>query len=162
MRVIVVVICVVVYIASFFFDVTQFGFTDKIAMGNITYSFIHNETLHLLFNLLSFWILHGVLKKTFNSEVFAFFIPFAIAIATSLVSPYSLPTIGLSGVIFAQFGVAYYYNPKGFMPAFIGLLIANIAYFVRGMNVNIFLHASCFASGLLISYCYDSRKKSTT
>lgn len=74
--------------------------------GLITNALVHQEPLHILFNLSWFWILGGAFERTFGPLRMALFI-LVTAFVSSGLQLFDGPGIGLSGVGYALFGFGW-------------------------------------------------------
>lgn len=121
------------------------GFYEGCPIFNrLAYSFCHANVWHLAVNLFVLWSIQGKLY---------IIAPLAIAVYSSLLPMYvTAPTMGLSGFLFAWFGIAWGKALKpwsGFIAVLPYLCITMLI-----SNVNGLLHLYAFLIGLILSYIY--------
>lgn len=103
-------------------------------MPHFAYSFLHANIWHLLANLLVLWSV----RRRMNAIV-----SYLIAVAASWLPMYAdRPTVGMSGLLFAMFGIMWgdVGDVCGFLKA--GMPVIIVMMFLPGVN------------GLLHLYCY--------
>lgn len=121
------------------------GFYEECPILNrLAYSFCHANIWHLAINIFVLWSIQGKLY------VIA---PLAIAIyASTLPMCVTEPTMGLSGFLFAWFGIAWgrakkpWQGMKAILPYILITMLIS--------NVNGLLHLYTFLLGLVFSYIY--------
>lgn len=126
------------------------GFYEGCPIFNrIAYTFCHANIFHLAINLFVLW---GIRGKLF------FVAPLAIAFYSSFLPMcVTEPTMGLSGFLFAWFGIAWGRALKplqGFVAVLPYILITMLI-----SNVNGLLHLYTFLIGLYCSYIYYRCKR---
>lgn len=114
----------------------------------IIYMFFHAGVLHLLFNLYSLWVL-----KSKGSDLIK---AFAIASVCSPICTMDIPTIGMSGLVYALFGMNVLSAKNNIsLYGWISVVIClSTGFFIK--NANAHLHITCFIIGYiteLISAC---------
>ena len=116
-------------------------------LHRLAYSFCHANLFHLAINLFVLWGIRGKLCVV---------APLAIAFLASLLPMcVTEPTMGLSGFLFAWFGIAWGRALKpwrGFITMLPYILVTMVA-----SNVNGLLHLYTFLIGLFFSYIYYRR-----
>lgn len=148
------ILCIIVYILSFWFDTTLLGYSNGSCLINrITYMFAHTGLLHLIFNLISLNVLWRAIKrmKYIQSGIV---VSFLAAFAATYFSEYNIPTVGLSGVCFGMLGVLtiFCFRNKEYMITLAVISVMQIiCYFFTASNV--LNHAYSFAFALIMGIC---------
>ena len=127
------------------FGELSWGYTcDSCFWSHFTYHFAHSSIWHLGGNALCFWVL-----TRRGASMFEIGGAFLIATVCSFFAPHNLPTIGLSGVVYALCGMrlAAYRNftTKSLLRTAIILILPGLT-----GKVNIALHILCIVAGYLI------------
>lgn len=146
------ILCIAAYIGSFFFDMSEFGYSETTTLANrLTYMFVHGSFFHFAINLVVFNIMCKALKKQGIRD--SVFLSIASAFFATFFSEYPTVTIGLSGVCFAMIGLI---TPKiitknrNFAISLAVVAALQVAlYFFK--SVNVLNHAFSFAFACLIS-----------
>ncbi|MCL2650321.1 MAG: rhomboid family intramembrane serine protease [Candidatus Azobacteroides sp.] len=103
MKYIFVLIFLIVFIT---FD-KSIGYTDKSPVWtHFTYMFQHANIIHLTINSLAFIGMFRILEKIINKYELAIAI-LLIGFLASFMSMYQLPTVGISGAIYAMVGIYF-------------------------------------------------------
>ena len=81
------------------------GYTDTSPIWtHFTYMFQHAGIIHLLINSLAFTGMFRILEKFVNKYILAISI-LSIGFAVSFLSMHQLPTVGISGAVYAMVGI---------------------------------------------------------
>lgn len=150
-RIAVSALCVVVYVLSFWFDTSLFGYTTSTPfVCRITYMFAHNGLLHLLGNLLAFNLLCRAANRLGIKG--GALLAFVAAFVATWVSAYAVPTVGLSGVCFGLVGVLTprLLNNREFVWSLMLVALLQVVLFCF-TSVNVANHAFSFAVALVLS-----------
>lgn len=142
-----------VILTLIFFLVTPVGFIEKeITLGNFVYHFFHANIFHLLGNLFA---LHLIMKRRCISWVELLLISYIIATICSFFCGLSIPTIGLSGMVYAVYGMhLYLYRDKLkiFALMVVPILVMAILSKAFGFNINNGLHFFAYLLGSIYSF----------
>ena len=96
---------VLIFLIFFIVFDKSIGYTNVSPLWtHFTYMFQHANLIHLVINSLAFIGMFRVLEKEFNKYKLAASI-FIIGFAVSFLSAHELPTVGVSGVIYAMVGI---------------------------------------------------------
>lgn len=116
-----------------------------------TYMFQHASFLHLAINCLSFLVSWIILSRIFKRWFILPALLIGFAVSFIPLCEYSLPTVGISGVVYAMVGmmIPYHRFKKAYL-FYLSIAISLIvSYFLK--NTNFWLHLFCFISGVLFS-----------
>ena len=115
-------------------------------VSHLTFHGAHASVWHLAGNALCFFV---ITQKSFRwSELCAAYI---IATLCSFISPHRLPTIGMSGLIFALYGIRLSRFSKLSARFIIQTLLVLLLPGLMG-KVNVLLHISCLCLGYISAY----------
>jgi len=96
---------VIVFIIVFILFDKSIGYTDTSPVWtHFTYMFQHAGIIHLTLNSLAFIGMFRVLEKIINKYILSATI-LSIGVAASFISTYQLPTVGISGAVYAMIGI---------------------------------------------------------
>lgn len=123
----------------------------------ISYLICHTNILHLIINLFAIYKMReyaeAKIETMINGKVTRYIMPAMImcAVLATFGSEMNLPTVGLSGVLFAFIGFVTVIIHNKFSIYYIAITIIfnAIGYFIG--NVNIFIHIIAFAYGAAIA-----------
>lgn len=116
--------------------------------NHILYSFFHVNGFHLAVNLLVLWQIKNDMKPVTS---------LAVASVASLLPMYvSQPTMGLSGFLFASFGLMW--GRTGQWKEALKKAMPFILFTMLLSNVNGLLHLYCFILGYIVAYCIKNIK----
>jgi membrane associated rhomboid family serine protease len=116
--------------------------------NHILYSFFHVNGFHLAVNLLVLWQIRNDMKPVTSLTV---------ATVASLLPMYvSQPTMGLSGFLFASFGLMW--GRTGRWKEALKKAMPFIICTMAVPNVNGLLHFWCFVLGYIVAYCINNIK----
>ncbi len=153
----------------------------------ITYQFVHDDIIHILFNMVGLFFLGPVLERYWGSKRFILFylgcgmaggLLYPVLIATGLIAPHpvlgALPLIGASGsvlgllaacaILFPHFVVFFLFFPVPIrVAAIILLLIATAAILGQGANAGgEAAHLGGMAAGAIYVFSQSWRSKIKT
>lgn len=135
------------------FDIS-FGYADgSNLLTHFTYHFAHASVWHLAGNLLCFYLF--IRNRSSFGELFC---AYCIATICSFFSPHPLPTVGLSGLIYALLGMRIATLKRISRDFLIRLAVLLLLPAVSG-KVNILLHLSCVAVGYTTILFYTNFKQ---
>lgn len=138
-------------------DAHKVGFyTNSNLITHLIYPFFHANILHLAFNVYCLGIIINALHRAEAINIIHSFVAsYIIGIACSYISEYSLPTIGLSGLIYSLIGMYTYLRlmNSGKWTILAVILLNGIAYFVG--TTNVLIHITCFVGGFLYAALWD-------
>jgi len=98
-------IFVLIFLTVFVFFDKSIGYTDISPIWtHFTYMFQHANVVHLIINSLAFIGMFRVLERVINKYILAASI-LSMGFAASFISMYELPTVGISGAIYAMVGM---------------------------------------------------------
>jgi len=96
---------VLIFIIVFIFFDKSIGYTDTSPVWtHFTYMFQHANIVHLVINSLAFIGMFRVLEKSINKYVLAAII-LSIGFIVSFLSMHKIPTVGISGAVYAMVGI---------------------------------------------------------
>lgn len=133
------------------------GYVDGSTYQRFIYMFAHANIIHLAVNLIAFFSISQMVKGTWLQ-----YTPFLSAYLATYGTECTIPTIGLSGVIYAMLATITFYFEKSRWRILSFAFIANAVYYFIG-SVNVGLHVLSFAYSLiftLIYNLYERRKNS--
>lgn len=152
MRILIPIICLIVYICSSDTAAATFGVSDTNLWGAFSYHLFHASWLHLALNALCYYLMYkpvcarwyarfrdnGMLINMYFAAVFA-----------SMFAAQDIPTVGLSGIIFAMLGALLALNPtlkqlQNYI--YVGLAVLFQLFFGHS---NVALHIFAFIFGAL-------------
>lgn len=115
------------------------GFTNESGVvSHLVYSFQHANIWHLLCNLLALWLIRNKIDIA---------PAYCIAFAASYLPMFVVaPTLGLSGLLFAIFGIMWGKTGKAMSALKAGMPTIVITFFLP--QVNGLLHLYCYAAGI--------------
>jgi membrane associated rhomboid family serine protease len=123
-------------------------------VSHIIYPFLHANIFHLLGNMLALYFMCRHTKSLF--------IAYIIAIISSFIAYSSLPTIGLSGVVYACVGLLGFLPNKNISKAAKGLFLSYIVIGLIIPSLNGTLHLCCVVIGSILfsikKWFYERRK----
>jgi membrane associated rhomboid family serine protease len=139
----------------------------------LTPMFLHAGILHIGLNMLALYYLGPPIERVFGSVRFVVMYlvtGFLASVASYVLGPPGVPSLGASGAIFGVFGVllVYVFNRRS-NPAATQLLRSLL--FLLGLNVllgvivpaiDIYAHAGGFVAGLLMGLGFDQGPKRLT
>lgn len=147
-------IYMVILMCCALYHISDLGFMNGSSYERITYMFSHANLIHLGINILGFFVMYNLLKNTifiYTQFIFAYIATFG--------SEMAIPTVGLSGCVYAMFGSLFYYLDKqGKIRLGFTSLLCNLIMLVGG-NVNVMLHLLSFVYSLLFTYIYGTIRK---
>ena len=159
-QIIISILVVAVWIASFWIDTSILGYSNTSRpFTHFTYMFAHISFFHMAMNVFSFNVLINVVKKV-NLKI-----PLLTALVASFLSTfiatYDLSTVGLSGVVFALLGALLVkIRNKEFLVSIGLLFIIQVVTFIIKPYTNVLLHATSFIIGFILTYIvnYDYKR----
>lgn len=80
--------------------------------GLITMALLHENAMHIVFNLLWFWMMGGLFERVYGTPRFALFFLTSAAVSSGLQMFDQGNAIGLSGVVYALFGFMWVARAK--------------------------------------------------
>lgn len=117
------------------------GFVPRSGLvPRLSYSFLHANVWHLLANLLVLWSI----RRPMNVAA-----AYVIAVAASYLPMHAdRPTVGLSGLLFAMFGIMWGHvgDARGFLRAGMPVILAMML--IPGVNG--LLHLYCYLVGFIV------------
>lgn len=121
-------------------------YSDSGIFTHLTFHFAHASVWHLAGNALCFYVLtrRGVYWKELCAS-------FLLATLCSFIAPHKLPTIGMSGLIFALYGIKLSRLSKLSTRFLIQTALVLILPGITG-KVNVWLHIVCLISGYACAY----------
>lgn len=163
-------IFVLVFILVFILFDISIGYTNTSPLyTHLTYIFQHASILHLIINSVSFIVVFSTLEQFVRRKIFLP-ISFFIAIVTSFLTMYDVPTVGVSSVIYAMIGlymgvIRFYRNIK---IADTRKYLLNICVIVISLTIslvktssNFYIHIYSLLLGviasLLLSYLHNKK-----
>lgn len=137
-------------------DAHYIGFYEGCSLyTRFIYPIFHASFFHMAFNAYCFVLIMRILRKTkAMSDALILIISYISAVACTFVSEMSLPTIGLSGVIYAMIGIYSYLRLSGCLWNVLIILLINIIAYHVGTS-NVFIHLSCWACGFALTFFWD-------
>ena len=142
------------FILTYIFFGVELGYTDTSEWyTHITYMFQHSTLIHLCVNLFSFMVMWLYLQRYMKQ---LYIMPvFIIAFVASFL-PYTsfiVPTVGVSGAIYAMMGMLmpFIYKNKNFYIYILSILIVLVVSFINP-NINFFIHLYCLVLGIAYGY----------
>lgn len=130
-------------------DPMRYGLSDTSPWWTgITYMSLHASIMHLAMNL---WVLWQLMKCMAWKRLAAAFAVGAVIPAFCLTH---LPTVGMSGALFAALGMLWYrFRDFTRSQLYFGALLAfGFAAWAFGAPVNPFIHLWCYAMGFIIGF----------
>lgn len=115
-------------------------------LTHLTFHFAHASVWHLAGNALCFYV---ITRKGANWKELC--VSLLLATLCSFIAPHKLPTIGLSGLIFALYGIRLMRLNNLSTRFLIQTLLVLIIPGLTG-KVNVWLHISCLVSGYACAY----------
>ena len=110
MKYIICSICIALFVLHFFTDLTFLGYTQTSSIfTHFTYMFVHFGILHILFNLVTFFLLFKNLQIAVNQYILTAAMLVGGFLA-SFGSQTTMSTIGISGVVYFLLGAVAFYN----------------------------------------------------
>ena len=98
-------IFVILFIIIFIIFDNSIGYTNiSPAWTHFTYMFQHANLVHLIINSLAFIGMFRILEKVINKYILVASI-LSISFTASFLSVYEIPTVGISGAIYAMVGI---------------------------------------------------------
>jgi membrane associated rhomboid family serine protease len=150
-------VSIIVFVASLFLDTNILGYHESSSWyTRFTYIFASTNILHLAINLYAYSVFNKVFQKLFipNHK----YIAFIVAILATFGTEQSLPTVGLSGVVYAMLGITCAkVHTRQMILSMLVVLAINVISFFFGQS-NVFLHCLCFTYSLIISLIYENCK----
>lgn len=143
-------LCVLVFITSFFYDTSVLGYSESTGMINrVTYMFAHASLVHFIINMVSFNMLARAIKGGRGVVIGV-----VSAAAATFGSEMSIPTVGLSGVIYAMLGYIFALNPrcKSYNMALLLAVAVNIALSFIVSSSNCTVHLLSLAYGVALTF----------
>lgn len=140
------IVCLCTYL--FVNNPHQFGFskTQNEWYYHLMYNFVHVNILHLALNMMALYFIDSPFRKYQSWYVIT--VAFLSSLAASYLSVKSLPTIGLSGFLWALIGISYWYalcaNFKQMFISFGWLTLAAIIIHITKSSFNDELHAFAY------------------
>ena len=140
------IVCLCTYL--FVDEPHQFGFskTQNEWYYHLTYNFVHVNFLHLALNMVALYFIESPFRKYQSWYVIA--VAFISSLAASYLSVKSLPTVGLSGFLWALIGISYWYalcaNFKQMLISFGLLTLAAIIIHLTKSSFNENLHVFAY------------------
>jgi membrane associated rhomboid family serine protease len=150
-------VCISVFLVSFFVETNILGYHDSSQWyTRLTYMFASTNVLHLAINLYAYSVFDKVLQKLCIPNYK--YIAFVVAIIATFGTDQTLPTIGLSGVVYGMLGItcSKVHNRQMILSMLI-VIVLNILSLLFGKS-NVFLHCLCFTYSLIISLIYEKFK----
>lgn len=136
-----------------FFCVDPIGFTsEEISLGNFVYHFFHANIFHLIGNLFAMYI---IMHKVYISWRELLPISFIIATICSFFCGFNTPTIGLSGIVYAVYGMhlsLYRAKFKMFCIMVAPIIVMMVLTSLLGLKINNILHLSSYILGCVYSF----------
>lgn len=139
---------IVLLTVIYFFQphVSEIGFSDTSSVcSHFTYQFYHASILHLITNCIAFYV-------CLNERVFSvrksLLIAYTISVICSFFLMRDIPTVGLSGLVFALLGITYGSYVSKYNTLMVAICVAP-GFFMP--NVNAMLHLYCLMVGFTIS-----------
>ena len=133
---------------------TSWGYTAEGELyKHLTFHFAHASVWHLACNVLCLYILtrHRITWAEMGSS-------FAIATLSSLIAPHALPTVGLSGAIYALFGMRLARCSNLSRSSLVKFALFLLLPSLTG-KVNVLLHLLCVGVGYLLIFSKDQLKR---
>lgn len=150
-------ISILIFFASLFVETNILGYHESsIWYTRFTYIFASTNILHLTINLYAYRVFDKVLQKLYIPNYK--YIAFLVAVIATFGTEQTLPTIGLSGVVYGMLGItcAKVHNRQMILSMMV-VLALNILSFFFGKS-NVLLHCLCFTYSLIISLIYENIK----
>ena len=150
-------VSLLVFVASLFVETNILGYhASSMWYTRFTYIFASTNILHLAINLYAYRVFDKVLQKLYISNYK--YIAFVVAILATFGTEQSLPTIGLSGVVYGMLGItcAKVHNRQMILSMMV-VIALNVLSFFFGKS-NVLLHCLCFTYSLIISLVYENSK----
>jgi len=98
---------ILIFLTVFITFDKSIGYTDTSPLWtHFTYMFQHANIIHLTINSLTFIGMFRALEKSINKYILATSI-ISISVIASFLSMYQLPTVGISGAIYAMIGIYF-------------------------------------------------------
>lgn len=158
---ILLVVLVGCYLASWWIDVVDFGYSHTSEWWTrFSYLFFHGSWWHLLFNGFAMYAFLKVMgQETVFSEGFLLLSALIGGVLGTFGSEYALPTIGISGSVFFLLGMrAYYYRELNWVRSVVAILCAQLITPFFSM-VNVKVHSLCFIYGIGYIFLISNIKK---
>ena len=151
------IVSILIFFASLFVETNILGYHDSsIWYTRFTYMFASTNILHLAINLYAYSVFDKVLQKLYIPNYK--YIAFVVAILATFGTEQTLPTIGLSGVVYGMLGItcAKVHNRQMILSMMV-VIVLNVLSFFFGKS-NVLLHCLCFTYSLIISLVYENCK----
>lgn len=149
------ILCILVFLQGIGFDLSRFGFTaDRGWPFRVSYLFAHATMLHLSLNMLSFYLLFKMVKRSIPNTHLLLSGAIVVAILATFGSEMQYPTIGASGVVMFLYGcfVVFYPSRTVFINLAVLAAVNILTYFVG--HTNGLLHLFAFIYGLLFAAAF--------
>ena len=117
---------------------------------HFTFHFAHASVWHLAGNLLCFYIL-----TRYRASWAELITAYLVASLCSFISPHTLPTVGLSGLIYALLGLRLAMSKRLSQRSVIRMLLVILLPCLTG-KVNVLLHLSSLGAGYLLYHTYNN------
>jgi membrane associated rhomboid family serine protease len=149
---------VLLFIIVYFFFGKELGYTTTSPLWtHLTYMFQHAGIMHLVLNSIAFIGLFGILEKIGNKYFLSIAI-LSIAFFASLHSAHEIPTVGISGAVYAMTGIYFIaiavgklrVKDKKKLFTFILSILICLAISFFNKNSNFRLHLYCLLFPLLL------------
>lgn len=152
------------------FTTRFFAFGPLIAQGEwyrmITSMFLHASIIHIGFNMMALYYFGPAVEQAFGPRRFLalyFATGFMASVASFLLIPALVPSLGASGAIFGIFGVvmamafARRHRPEAreVLRQLVFLLILNVVLMAAVPHINLWAHAGGLISGVTLGYVFD-------
>lgn len=148
-----IIVCICVY--AFMPDCTVLGVTIEHMNNAYIYQFAHGSWLHLGINALSLMLIFKPILRMYEerfgetSQASFLFLAYAGSVLAALFTAQSIPTVGMSGIVFFLIGELMMLKPNmNQLTSFIYITIAIIVQIIRGKS-NVALHIVAFVLGAL-------------
>jgi membrane associated rhomboid family serine protease len=161
LKYLIVGVLVACYVLSIGTDASCWGYsTTSEWWKRFTYMFFHGNLFHLAMNCFGLWAFVSVIEKeTVFSQTFILLSSLVIGVLGTFGSEYPIPTIGISGAVFALLGMrVYYYRERMWVICVLGVMMAQIIYpFFSSVNTKV--HCLCVVYGIALMFIISKIKK---
>ncbi len=153
---------IIVFIISLFLNTDILGYTNTTPFSfRITYIFAHANIFHLVGNIYSLYIF----KKLFDPTKLNTYL--IISTLSAIIATYgteqSLPTVGISAIIYALLGIYYaQHTSKRAIIYILTIFVLNYLPYIIGLPFNAHLHTLSFTYTYIPTLIYTQWKKRKT